>query len=201
MINQEAIIDNLCSPGFHVIDNWLAEEHYHSLQHLAQEYHEKGLFRAARIGSEQQLQQNSDIRTDVIHWLDEESSDPAVQAYLKKAKDLAQLLNQTLYLGLNEFETHFANYAPGSFYNRHIDQFSTNNQRKISCVYYLNHDWQPEFGGELKLYNKEEQFLETILPVGNRFVCFNSELPHEVCVTKTQRYSITGWLKSNPCKR
>lgn len=200
MLNQDVIIDNLCSSGFHIIDNWLDDEHFRSLQHIAQDYHEQGLYREARIGRQQQLQQNEAIRTDVIHWLEEESPSPAIQAYLKKAKELTQLLNETLYLGINEFETHFANYSPGSFYKRHVDQFSTNNHRKISCVYYLNHDWHPDFGGELKLYDKQNQWLETILPVGNRFVCFNSELPHEVCVTKTQRYSITGWLKSNQCK-
>lgn len=158
--------------------------------------HHQGLFKSARVGPIVQAQQNNTIRTDEIYWLDEGSEEPAVQAYLKNAFQIAHILNQSLFLGLIEFETHFAAYHPGSFYKKHIDQFATKKTRKISCVYYLNEAWQEEFGGELKLYNKEGQLIQNVSPLANRFICFNSDLPHEVCLTHQPRYSIAGWMKT-----
>ncbi|MBI2785834.1 MAG: 2OG-Fe(II) oxygenase, partial [Legionella longbeachae] len=76
------------------------------------------------------------------------------------------------------------------------DQFASQKTRKISCVYYLNSNWQLEFGGELKIYDEEGQLLQNVLPIENRFICFSSELPHEVCLTHQPRYSITGWMKT-----
>jgi SM-20-related protein len=91
---------------------------------------------------------------------------------------------------------HFAVYAPGSFYKRHVDQFATTKTRKISCVYYLNEKWLEEYQGELTLYDKENNLLQNVLPIGNRLICFNSELPHEVNPTLQTRYSITTWMKT-----
>ena len=141
-------------------------------------------------------QQNNTIRTDKISWLDEQENNPAIQAFLTQIKQVANILNQSLFLGLNEFETHFAAYQPGTYYRKHIDQFATQKTRKISCVYYLNKDWLDAYGGELMLYSKNEELIQRVLPQENRFICFNSELPHEVCITYQPRYSITGWMKT-----
>ena len=157
---------------------------------------QEGLFKSAKIGLKVHAHNNDRIRTDEIYWLDNESDEPAINAYLKKTNSIINILNQSLFLGLFEFETHFAAYPTGAFYKKHVDQFATTKTRKISCVYYLNQDWRQEFGGELKLYNKEEQLIQSVIPQGNRFICFNSELPHEVCMTHQPRYSITGWMKT-----
>lgn len=196
MIDSDLITHNLYTQGFHIIDDFLELHQCQTLRKLATEMHHQGLFKSARVGPIVQAQQNKTIRTDEIYWLDEDSVEPAVQAYLKKALQIAHILNQSLFLGLNEFETHFAAYQPGSFYKKHIDQFATKKTRKISCVYYLNEDWREEFGGELKLYTKEDQLLQNVSPLSNRFICFNSELPHEVCLTHQARYSIAGWMKT-----
>lgn len=198
MIDPELITYNLCTHGFHIIDDFLASVHYQSLRKKAEKMHQKGLFKSAKIGLKVTAQQNNTIRTDEICWIDEESDDPAVQAYLIQTNNVANIFNESLFLGLIEFETHFAAYQAGSFYKKHIDQFATTKTRKISCVYYLNNDWQEAFGGELKLYNKEEQLIKNVFPEGNRFICFNSELLHEVCLTHQPRYSITGWMKTRP---
>ncbi len=196
MIDSELITDNLCTHGFHVIDDFLELDHCRALRRFSSEMHHQGLFKNAKIGSTVQARQNNTIRTDAIYWLEEDSADQAVQAYLKKTSHLAHLLNRSLFLGLAEFETHFAVYQPGTFYKKHVDQFATQKTRKISCVYYLNEHWQADFGGELKLYNQTGQIIEAIQPLENRFICFNSELPHEVCVTHHPRYSIAGWMKT-----
>lgn len=196
MLNSELMLENLCAQGYHLIENFLDTTSFQQLQLLAQDKCQQGLFKAAKIGINNQLQRNETIRGDAICWIDEEEVQPALQTYLTKIKQLAQCFNQSLFLGLNELETHFAIYQPGSFYKKHIDQFATAKDRKISYVYYLNNDWSEAFGGQLKLYNQEDELINSITPKGNRFICFNSELPHEVALTHQTRYSITGWMKS-----
>ena len=49
-----------------------------------------------------------------------------------------QRLNQSLFLGLNELEAHFAHYPAGSGYQRHLDSFQNSNLRRITIVVYLN---------------------------------------------------------------
>ena len=196
MIDSELLSHNLYTHGFHVIDDFMIKEHCKSLRRLAEEMHQEGLFKSAKIGSNSDAHQNNTIRTDEIYWLEEDSVEPAVHSYLKQTIDIIKMLNQSLFLSLVEFETHFAAYQPGSFYKKHIDQFASKKTRKISCVYYLNELWQEEFGGQLKIYDKDHQLIQTVLPIENRFICFNSELPHEVCVTQQPRYSIAGWMKT-----
>ncbi|KTC83966.1 2OG-Fe(II) oxygenase [Legionella cincinnatiensis] len=196
MIDSELLIHNLCTKGFHIIEDFLELHQCQLIQVTAQEMYAQGLFRGAKIGLNLESHKNRTIRADEIFWLDEHEENSAIQNYLKRIQQLAQLLNQELFLGLHEFETHLAAYQPGSYYKKHVDQFATKKNRKISCVYYLNKDWCAELGGELKLYNQEEQLIQVILPQENRFICFNSELPHEVCLTHQPRYSIAGWLKT-----
>ncbi|RUR18094.1 2OG-Fe(II) oxygenase [Legionella sp. km535] len=198
MLDPEIISHNICTQGYHLIDQFIAPEHFRALILYCQNLHQQGEFRNARIGHKLQAHNNQAIRTDEICWLEEQTTEPSVQAYLKQTNELACLLNRTLFLGLAEFETHFAVYQPGTYYKKHVDQFATQKTRKISCVYYLNEHWQEDFGGELILYSKEDQFLQKIMPRGNRFICFNSELPHEVCLTHRTRYSLTGWMKTAP---
>ncbi len=196
-IDSEQLIHELCNQGFYIIDGFLESSQCQSLQAMACELYEQGLFRGAKIGLKLESHQNEVIRTDEIFWLDEKETHPAIQIFLERIQQLAQILNQSLFLGLHEFETHFAAYQPGTFYKKHIDQFAMQKTRKISCVYYLNKHWKAEFGGELKLYNSQDQLIENVLPLENRFICFNSELPHEVCITHQPRYSITGWMKTH----
>lgn len=196
MLDSELIPHNLCTQGYHLIDNFLDLASYQQLQNKAQEMRRQGLFKSAKIGLKNQAQRHDTIRGDAICWVDEDQADASLQAYLKKMQQLAELLNQSLFLSLIELESHFAIYPPGTFYKKHIDQFATTKDRKISCVYYLNNDWQEDLGGQLKLYNQTDELIESITPKGNRFICFNSELPHEVALTHQTRYSITGWMKA-----
>lgn len=196
--NTEQFIDNFCNQGFHLFDGFLSQELYFSLRATAQELYAQGLFRSAKIGLNISSQQNNAIRTDEILWLESKNPDPAIQFFVTQIHQLCQILNQNLFLGLHEFETHFASYQPGTFYKKHIDQFAAQKTRKVSFVYYLNEDWQEEYGGQLKLYDTNDQLLENVSPQGNRLICFNSELPHEVVTTNQTRYSITGWMKTRP---
>lgn len=198
MFFSDLVIDNLCTQGFHIIDNFFVLEDYQKLRGIALKLEQENAFKNAKIGATNQAQRNSAIRTDKIFWLDEFPEEQAVQHYLQRLDNLKVLLNERLFLGLHDFETHFAIYPPGSFYKKHIDQFQTTKTRKISFVYYLNEDWSESCGGNLKLYSTQDEALQEVIPLGNRFICFNSELPHEVLATQRTRYSITGWMRTSP---
>src|SRR5690554_1726629 len=68
---------------------------------------------------------------------------------------LRLILNRTLLLGLDNYETHYALYPPGAGYSRHLDRFKDNPLRTVSVVLYLNSQWQPGDGGELRLHLPE----------------------------------------------
>lgn len=196
LFSSDLMIDDLCTHGYHLIDNFLLEEQVEELRRIAQQSQQQGAFQQAKIGRTVLTQQNATIRRDDICWLDQFNEHQSVQIFLKKMQDVRQALNQSLFLSLHEFETHFAIYQPGAFYKKHVDQFKTTSNRIISCVYYLNEAWQPEFGGQLKIYSIEDDLLQEVVPLKNRFICFRSELPHEVALTKHTRYSIAGWMKT-----
>lgn len=192
-----SVVENIYQYGFDVIDNFLDEAHYLELRSLMLLLHDQGHFEPAKIG-QCNKKQNANIRNDQIFWLDQQTDSAAVDAYFTALKKISATLNESLFLGLVDYEAHFAIYQPNNFYKKHVDQFITTKERRISCVYYLNHAWQQEFGGELRLYNQADQPLTTITPQGNRFVCFNSDIPHEVCTAFKMRYSIAAWLKVRP---
>lgn len=190
------IEDAIYNQGYHIIDDFL-EEHYHKrLQNIIKTFDEEGLLKQAKIGHLKGHMQNLMIRRDKIHWIDEWHEDEAIQVYIHRLNGLSKLLNESLFLGLHDFEAHFAIYKAGDFYKKHVDQLHNTSERRISCVYYLNDQWNDLYGGELKLYHTNGHALATIMPESNRFVCFKSELPHEVAVTSHPRYSIAAWLKS-----
>lgn len=150
----------------------------------------------ARIGIGETKQVVNSIRNDSIFWIDESTASPLQKNYLIQMNDLMQSLNRELYLGLKEFECHFAKYNSEGFYKKHLDQHVGSKARIISTVFYLN---SPESGGELAIYNKNNNdVLDTkITPKPGSFVCFlSNQIYHEVLPTKGQRFSITGWFRS-----
>ncbi len=192
---QTKIADGIYAHGFHVIDNFLDDDTYRALRATIQAMHQDGHFKPAKIGQNNLKTINMAIRNDAICWLDKPGINNAVKTYFVEIEKLCNILNQSLLLGLIDYEAHFAIYQPNNFYKKHIDQFKTTLDRRISCVYYLNNEWSEANGGELLLYNTNEQPLTTIAPEGNRFVCFNSSMVHEVRTAYQLRYSIATWLK------
>lgn len=154
-------------------------------------------FRRAGVGRDNSFRFNSRLRTDRIHWLSHAHS--AESAYLSSMEELRLALNQRLFLGLFEFESHFARYEPGGFYKKHLDAFAGKTNRILSTVLYLNPGWQKEWGGELVMYpDFNDEIIERIVPAYGRLLLFFSErFPHEVCPASQPRYSIAGWFKVN----
>ena len=114
--------------------------------------------------------------------------------------EVQQALNRALFLGLFEYEAHFAHYPPGAFYRRHLDSFRGRANRVVSTVGYLNPDWPEDGGGEMVLYAPDEPEREVarVRPSAGTFACFLAErVPHEVLPTRLPRASIAGWFRRN----
>lgn len=97
-------------------------------------------------------------------------------------------INQALYLGLFDYECHYAYYPRHGFYRKHYDALKGKANRVLSTVLDLNPALQPTDGGEMP-------FLK-VLPTWGKMVIFLSEyFPQEVLPAKKRRFSLTGWIR------
>ena len=154
-------------------------------------------FSAAGVGRQQDYSLNGFVRSNQIAWI-EGNSDAGAQ-WLQWVQGLQTYLNRRLFLGLFSFESHFAHYASGDFYKRHVDAFKGQANRVISLIVYLNRDWNPADGGELVIYQDSTDWEGIrVTPAFGTVVAFISEdFPHEVLPARRDRYSIAGWYRLN----
>lgn len=154
-------------------------------------------FYQAGVGRDQIHRKNPFVRRDRICWLD--TGRVAAQPYLEWMEQLRLTINRELFLGLFDYESHYAHYPKGAFYKKHVDAFKGESIRHLSTILYLNPVWQVEDGGELVLYDTDGvTVLETVIPAFGTMVIFLSEdFPHEVLTAKRSRYSLTGWFRVN----
>jgi SM-20-related protein len=155
-----------------------------------------GLFRPAGIGAGRERTERRAIRGDRISWLSLASS-TAEQQVLSRLEDVRRALNEALFLGLHDLESHFAIYDPSTRYVRHLDRSVLGAERVVSIVLYLNRHWRPSQGGELRLYTAAGEV--EVTPVAGRLVMFLSDqIEHEVLVSHATRRSLTGWFRRRP---
>ena len=164
---------------------------------LAAECHllsETGTLKQAGTGRGAAQTLRLEIRSDQIAWLKAGQS-IACDRYLQIMENLRIALNRNLYLGLDEYESHFAFYAPGASYLKHLDRFRDDDCRTVSAVIYLNPDWLLEQGGALRLH-PDGKCSEDITPSGSRLVLFlSADMLHEVLPATRDRLSLAGWFR------
>ena len=192
----KTIINTVEKQGYIVLENCINKKQIDSIQSRVLAFKETDL-KNAGIGRSSQQQNNSDIRRDKIHWLD--SKNKIDNEYLQLMETLRIEFNQSLYIGLFDYEAHYSIYKEGDFYAQHIDALKGKSNRVLSTVLYLNEHWQEDNGGELVLYDQDKKtILETVIPRAGTMVIFLSEqFPHEVLAAKQSRYSIAGWFRVN----
>lgn len=190
------LADALATHGWAVTPGFLSPEEASAL--LADGLARRAAFHRAGIGRAAGHQVQAAIRGDEVLWLDPESAAPAQQVYLDRMADLQQALNRSLFLGLFSFEAHFAVYAPGAFYKRHLDAFRDHGkERTLSCVLYLNECWTDADGGHLRLYldgSAPEPFVDVQPEAGTLVTFLSDTFEHEVLPATRERASVTGWF-------
>ncbi|MGV3583402.1 MAG: 2OG-Fe(II) oxygenase [Methylophilus sp.] len=195
----DSTIDALALNGYAIFESFLSTKHVEDLAEIAKSNWISGNMTSAKTGKSGLKDQA--IRGDYITWLDEHSEQPAIKAYFEHMHALQRVLNQQLFMNLQELETHLALYPAGSVYQKHLDQFShgdisKNQHRQLSAVLYLNKQWTDQNGGELRLYLNENEHLD-FLPIEGRLVLFlSAKFWHEVLPANRERVSLTGWFRT-----
>ncbi len=191
-----AIAASIHDKGYVVLPGALpphvAENLIETLAHI-----QEASFNQAGVGRGDHQLLNPFIRRDKIHWIDPTFAN--AQDWLAWTARLQVALNRRLLLGLFSFESHFALYEPGDFYQKHVDAFKGASNRVLSIVTYLNRDWEPCQGGELVLYHPTTgDVLTKVTPAfGSVVVFLSEEFPHEVLAANRTRYSVAGWFRVN----
>lgn len=200
----EGLLDNLADAlvrdGYQIFNQTFPPSLVNGLWQELQSLPENEL-RIAGVGRQDDFQVNRQIRRDKIRWL--EGGTEMQQAFLAWMELVRLGLNRRLFMGLFDYECHYASYAPGAFYKKHLDAFKNplnpaQPNRVLSTVLYLNPEWRIGDGGELLLYDEDDaQLLETVAPEYGKLVIFLSDrFPHEVLVAHRERQSIAGWFRT-----
>lgn len=184
----------LSGADIYVQDRFLNATQVSALLDCALKRREQGGFREARVGSRQNLRRDPAVRGDTTCWF-REPVYPAERELLERLEELRLTLNRELLLGLFDLELHYAWYPPGMGYERHVDQPLGIAARQVSLIMYLNEDWSPDAGGELRFYERDGSHRD-IAPLGGRLVCFRTPgREHGVLPALRDRFSVSGWFR------
>lgn len=195
----DLLLETLAQNGYASLPDFLSQDTTAALLGELHTLFQAGKAHAAGIGLGNDYRVLPTVRNDIILWLDPANLPPAQAVYWQALEDLRLRLNHRYFLGLTDYESHFAQYPPGGFYKRHLDVFRGTSRRRISSVFYLNLPWSSVDGGQLRLYLPGDQ-TETwvdILPLAGSLVVFDSQtIEHEVLPALRPRASLAGWLRS-----
>lgn len=148
--NMDAMLDALASQGWYKWPQALSPKLCQQLLQESEAYAHADKLAPAGIGRGRIHQRNAEIRRDKIRWLDGKSL--AQTQFLQQMAQMKDTLNQAFFLGLFEYEAHFARYEQGDFYKKHLDSLKGRANRMVTTVVYLNPDWQADWGGELVIW-------------------------------------------------
>lgn len=196
----DALVEALVDRPWAVVDAWLPEALLANLAHDLLAQQAAHTLHAAGVGHGEGFRLSPEVRSDLVTWLDPLALTPGQTALWHVMDAMRVRLNRRLYLGLRRFEAHLTVYPPGAHYAKHLDQFRDAGHRRVSFVLYLNREWQDEDGGHLMLFDEAapEVAIARVAPTWGRAVVFFSDsVPHEVCVTRRQRLSATGWFRDD----
>ncbi|ENC6709219.1 2OG-Fe(II) oxygenase [Vibrio harveyi] len=189
------LIDALSTHGYYIWDDFISQEEVAELRDCVPDDWKK-----ARIGRNDDVTRIETIRSDKIQWLKRDMGAP-VASFLDKMEEIRLEANRHFFLGLFEYEAHFAKYEKGDFYQKHLDCFKGNENRRLTTVFYMNESWSEEDAGELVVYDLNDNKIATIPPRSGRlFVFLSEQFPHEVLPTNAERFSIAGWFRINGVK-
>lgn len=198
-IIYDTIADQLTDKGWCVLNDYFDTVLVDQLNSDILHYQTANQLSHAGIGRGTDFKIDLTVRSDKTQWLSRTTE--AQCRFLDSMEAMRVALNRRLFLGLFEYESHFALYEKGSFYRKHKDSFEGNANRILSTVTYLNKNWQTKNGGQLIIYNSDtdtEREIIRVQPHAGTFVIFMSEdVVHEVSITQHPRTSIAGWFRCN----
>ena len=147
----EEILQKLEDSGIYIAENFFAATFIDSIRKFAEQHQLADDFNDSLNGKKQNEVANYEIRSDKIFWI--ESFDGPALALGQWLDSLASELKNYFRIPIDQIESHFSIYPPGSHYARHIDNGKSHGQRDHSrfftFIIYLNPNWSAHDGGEL----------------------------------------------------
>lgn len=143
------------------------------------------------------------VRSDLTLFLDDADLPPGLVPVVTALKSLQHSLRDDAWLNLPRVELQLAYYPPGSLgYARHLDAVrgaKVTGHRRITAIIYLNADWGPDDGGELRLWLDggpgAAASVTDIAPHLGRLLVFRSEkIEHAVMPCGRGRFALTAWF-------
>jgi SM-20-related protein len=193
------LVDGVARSGYAIAPAFMSTATIEALRLRALALDEAGVLAPAGIGRAGKHRFATDIRGDRIAWLGDTPGSPAEAAACTALEQLRVAMNRGLMAGLERLEAHYAVYPPGARYARHLDRFSDDDARVLSCVLYLNEAWRPEDRGALRLFAAGDAGVD-VLPEGGTLVVFLAgRFEHEVLPALRTRVSLTGWFSRRQC--
>jgi SM-20-related protein len=223
---SEESLRYLANNSFVVVEDFLTKALQERLRIDMMELRSHKKFQVAKIGRDGMIQDDNtpfrDIRYSETCFIGRTKEPEDTSA---PRRELYQILDQVKSV-LNTNETvrngHFTSSIPeldfemeelmyvyyplGGYYRRHRDAElkSVSNCRRYSFLIYLNKDWTPNDGGELRIHRDSggdsiplgelPNFLD-IQPKSGTLVIFRSDMcPHEVLDTYKERLAVVGWF-------
>uniref|UniRef100_A0A3B3S5Y7 hypoxia-inducible factor-proline dioxygenase n=1 Tax=Paramormyrops kingsleyae TaxID=1676925 RepID=A0A3B3S5Y7_9TELE len=184
--------------GMCVVDNFLGEEIGMSILANVLALRKTGRFTDGQLVS-QKSDSSTDIRGDKITWI--EGKEPGcenISFLMSCMDDVVRHCNGKLgsYKINGRTKAMVACYpGNGAGYVRHVDN-PNGDGRCVTCIYYLNKDWDSrEHGGLLRIFPEGKSSFADIDPKFDRLLLFWSDRrnPHEVQPSYATRYAITVW--------
>lgn len=201
---QNHHIDELNNHGFSVIDGFLGEEHSLGLRNEILSLHQQGELHPNGIRFQLGNRNVDVIKPNILeldlHHHGVRESVPYLNELFWSSNALASRLNALMpALGLNEVSGSHTlkvqlNKGQGGCFPWHYDNPGAPDKRRVSCLLYLNPDWELGHGGEISV----SSFLQKshiIEPRHDRLVMFYSEtMLHRVMASNSERVCLTIWL-------
>lgn len=190
-----SIVEAIAAEGLAVSRGAIPETLVRDLRNAGRDRDAAGEFRGAAVGRGAARTERTDVRGDRIRWLEPAGAKPAESAWFALVDALRVAVNEALYLGLFDFEGHYAIYPPGAGYARHLDRFRDDDARVLTLIAYLNHGWTDAHGGALRI-ERGDGVTRDVAPQAGTLVAFLSDrFPHEVLPASRERLAITGWFR------
>jgi len=190
-----SVVDAVDAGGLAVVRNAVPGSLVGALRDAVRARDVAGEFRAARMGRGAARIERAQMRGDRTRWLDAADARPAESVLFALLERLREAVNEALFLGLFDFEGHYAIYPPGTGYARHVDRFRDDDARALTLILYLNEAWTAAHGGALRIV-PDDRPARDVRPEGGTLVAFLSErFPHEVLPATRERLSFTGWYR------
>ncbi|NP_001106325.1 egl-9 family hypoxia-inducible factor 3 L homeolog isoform X1 [Xenopus laevis] len=195
----ERVVPRLLSSGFCYLDNFLGEDIGSRVLDKVRNMHQDGALKDGQLAGHLQGVSKKHLRGDKIAWVSgtEEGCEP-IGLVLSVIDRLVVLCGNRLgqYYVKERSKAMVACYpGNGAGYVRHVDN-PTGDGRCITCIYYLNKDWDAKVhGGILRIFPEGSHHVADIEPIFDRLLLFWSDRrnPHEVQPSYSTRYALTVW--------